>query len=60
MRVLHVITHFQLYLVQALEKYKDSCCGTAEMNPASIDEHAGLIPGLDQWVRDPALPRALV
>ena len=55
-----MITHFQLYLVQALEKYKDSCCGTAEMNPASIDEHAGLIPGLDQWVRDPALPRALV
>ena len=36
--------------------YQGSHCGSVVMNPTSIHEDTGLIPGLAQWVKDPALP----
>ena len=32
-----------------------SCCGSVETNLASFHEDTDLIPGLTQWVKDPAL-----
>ena len=34
---------------------RSSHYGTAETNLTSVHEDAGLIPGLTQWVKDPAL-----
>ena len=35
--------------------YRSSRCGSAVMNPTSINEKAGLIPGIAQWVNDSVL-----
>ena len=41
-------------------EYGSSHCGSAVVNPTSIREDAGLIPGLAQWDKDPALLGAVV
>ena len=36
--------------------FRSSCRGAAELNVTGNHEVAGSIPGLAQWVKDPALP----
>ena len=39
---------------------RDSHCGSMITNPTSIHEDAGWIPGPTQWLKDPALPPAMM
>ena len=45
---------FLNYLIES------SHCGAVETNPTKKNDVSDLIPGLTQWVKDPALPRAVV
>ena len=43
-------------LVSGTKCFQGSPCGSAVMDLTGIHEDTGLIPGLAQWVKEPALP----
>ena len=50
------MTFEESVLFDKIVVFRSSHCGAEETNLTSILEVAGLIPGLPQWVKDPALP----
>ena len=56
----HIIIHKVFILINLLilkfGLFQSSHCGTVETNQTRNHEIAGSIPGLTQWVKDPALP----
>ena len=54
------LSHIKIPREGKKKSWGSSRCGSAEMNPTSIHEDAGLILGLAQGVKNPALPRDVV
>ena len=58
-----MVNKFPFTLVKRQDKEiksGSSHCGALETNLTSNHEFVDLIPGLAQWVKDPALPQAVV
>ena len=58
--LLDLKTILQSYSNQNSMVLGSSYCSTVETNLTSIHEDVGSIPGLSQWVKDPALPWTVV
>ena len=41
-----------IHVVACVRRRQSSCCGFMVMNPTSIHEDVGSIPGPPQWVKD--------
>ena len=52
--ILEVVFKRLVKILLTIRNGGSSHCGAAEINPTSIPEDVGLIPGLTQWVKDPA------
>ena len=55
-KIAQFIDHFATFFKSAKMQFLgSSCCGSKVTIRSSIHEDLGLIPGLAQWVKDPAL-----